>query len=211
MVATVIAAAVIGDLLFDFSGRNEARGRTTVAVLCALSLLVVVVSVLMFGLVTLDNQNRGDAVQLAQHNVAVHVEQSAQMTNQGSVLVQQSSNRLSAARARYEAELTGAGGSSHGPTAAAARQQVSLLEKQSASARKQAAALSRLATARRVQADRLLENSLTNLSIGRKQAAIMSVIMFLLSWLTGAVALWISTDQDKGRQSDELLGPEAGH
>src|SRR6476660_6849511 len=54
VVATVIAAAVIGDLLFDISGRNETRGHSAIAVLCAIALVVVVVSVLMFGLVTLD-------------------------------------------------------------------------------------------------------------------------------------------------------------
>lgn len=51
VIATVIAAAAIGDLLFDFPGRDDLRTRTFAAVLCAIALLIVVVSVLMYGLV----------------------------------------------------------------------------------------------------------------------------------------------------------------
>jgi hypothetical protein len=54
VIATVISAAVIGDLLFDVSDRNDVRTRTTAAILCAVALLVVVVSVLIYGLVAVN-------------------------------------------------------------------------------------------------------------------------------------------------------------
>jgi hypothetical protein len=54
VIATVISAAVIGDLLFDISGRSDERTRTGAAILCAFALLVVVVSVLMYGLVAVN-------------------------------------------------------------------------------------------------------------------------------------------------------------
>jgi hypothetical protein len=105
VVATVIAAAVIGDLLFDFSGRNEMRSRTTIAILCAFALLVVVVSVLMFGLVTLDTQNRSDAEQQAQRNATTQVEQSARLVAQ-SIQDQNRSAYLSAEAQSLNKQLT---------------------------------------------------------------------------------------------------------
>jgi hypothetical protein len=206
VVATVIAAAVIGDLLFDFSGRNEVRGRTTIAVLCALSLLVVVISVLMFGLVTLDNQNRSDAVQQAQHNQTARIEQSTQLLEQSSKDQAQASalskqaqtlnNRLSVEEGNLHKQIFGAGGTPAGigPIAAEIETQIKSLRRASDRSRVQATLLSEQAVAHRAQANRFLINSLTRLSIGREQAAIMSVIMFLLSWLTGAVAIWFSTN-----------------
>lgn len=136
VVATVIAAAVIGDLLFDFSGHNETRSRSTIAVLCAVALLVVIVSVLMFGLVTLDNQNRSDAEQQAQQNATVQVERSAQLAAQSdeeqnrasalSTQAQHLNTEASTAQTNYEKEVTGTGGSGQpglGPAALALRQQ----------------------------------------------------------------------------------------
>lgn len=220
VVATVIAAAVIGDLLFDFSGHNEVRGRTTIAVLCALSLLVVVISVLMYGLVTLDNQNRTDAVQQAQRNQTLKIEQSAQLLGQSSQYQQRASalsteaqklsDKLNATERSLQKQLYGTGGTpaGFGPLAADLEQQAAFLETESNNTKKQATLLSSQAIARRRQAAQLLSNSLTNLSIGREQAAIMSVIMFLISWLTGAVAIWFSTKLVEERQGAGAALPE---
>ena len=209
VVATVIAAAVIGDLLFDISGRNEVRSHLTIAVLCAIALLVVVVSVLMFGLVTLDNQNRSEAVQQAQRDQVTRVEQSAQLIAQSSQAKKQAlsyqqqaqelSSQLTAAKSNYQKEVVGTGGSppGNGPLATALRHQVLSLQGQSTAARNQADRLSNQALALRQKADQLLEASLTSLSIGRQQAAIMSVIMFVISCITGAYALWYSTKQEQ--------------
>jgi flagellar basal body-associated protein FliL len=215
VVATVIAAAIIGDLPFDFSGRNEVRSPTTIAVLCAISLLVVVISVLIFGLVTLDNQNRSDAEQQAQKNVTAEVERSAQLAVQ-SQEAQNRSNTLSAqahaldkqataAQSNYEKQLYGTGGAvpGNGPLAAALKAHADSLIQQSAAARDQANTLYHQALALRTKADQLLQNSETSLAIGQRQAAIMSVIMFPAAVLTGAAALWFSTKENRERRDEE--------
>jgi hypothetical protein len=56
IIATVISAAVIGDLLFDVSGYSGKNG-IIAAILCAFALLLVVVSVLAYGLVTVSPHN----------------------------------------------------------------------------------------------------------------------------------------------------------
>ena len=53
IIATVISAAVIGDLLFDIS-RAVGRSSIIAAILCAFALLIVVISVLTYGLVTIN-------------------------------------------------------------------------------------------------------------------------------------------------------------
>ena len=162
----------------------------------------------MFGLVTLDNQNRSDAEQQAQRNATVQVERAAQLVaqsdeeqNRASALSTQEqhlNSEASTARTNYEKEVNGTGGSGKlgfGPAAAALRQQTDFLTKQSVAARVQAQSLYHQALSLRSQADQLLEKSVTSLAIGRQQAAIMSVVMFLLSVLTGVVALGFSTNQ----------------
>jgi hypothetical protein len=56
IIATVISAAVIGDLLFDISGYSGRAG-IIAAILCAFALLIVVVSVLAYGLVAVSPVN----------------------------------------------------------------------------------------------------------------------------------------------------------
>jgi hypothetical protein len=57
VIATVIAAAVIGDLLFEISDYNDATSWIRAGTLCAVSLLIVVVSVLIYGLVAVHGQS----------------------------------------------------------------------------------------------------------------------------------------------------------
>lgn len=219
VVATVIAAAMIGDLLFDFSGRNEMRSPTTIAVLCTFALLVVVISVLMFGLVTLDNQNRSDAEQQAQQNATAQADQSAQLAIQSqadqnrsnalSLQARSLDNKAAAARRNYEKQVTGTGGAlpGIGPLARELKSQALSLNQQSEIAGAQARILYHQALTQRTKADQLLEKSITSLAIGRKQAAVMSVIMFPAAVLTGAAALWFSTKQNEGKRDGEEARP----
>jgi hypothetical protein len=59
VIATVISAAVIGDLLFDISRHPQIVGNIIAATLCAFALLIVVVSVLTYGLVTVNVDIKG--------------------------------------------------------------------------------------------------------------------------------------------------------
>src|SRR5215471_19270131 len=58
VIATVIAAAVIGDLLFEISAYNDAVSWIRAGTLCAAALLIVVVSVLIYGLIAVHSQSR---------------------------------------------------------------------------------------------------------------------------------------------------------
>lgn len=207
VIATVIAAAVIEDLLFDFSGRGEVRRATSKAVLCAFSLVVVVASVLMFGLVTLDNQNRSDAVQQAQSTELLRADQAAQLLAEAhqdqsqsaafTVEAGQLNRALQRTRDKVLAQAEGIGGTppGSGPLVFAGEQQVRELQAQASSDSQGAATLANKAGDERLTASRTLALSITNLSIGRRQAAIMSVTMFLISCITGAVALFYSTSE----------------
>ena len=206
VIATVISAAIIGDLLFDFSGRNEVRTRTTIAVLCAFSLLVVVVSVLMFGLVTLDDQNRSDALQQTQRTVAGQVAQSIQLAAQSNQ-AQTQSNFLSQQIIRLNNEL--ATSPRNVVLVRQLRDQATIFEQQSAVYRAESTSLSHRSIAIRSSADQLLERNVTNLAIGRQQAAVMSLIMFVIAVLTGIAALWFSTARDEVRPDREATRP--GH
>jgi hypothetical protein len=57
VIATVIAAAVIGDLLFEISDFNDPWSRIQAATLSAVALLIVVVSVLTYGLIAVRIQS----------------------------------------------------------------------------------------------------------------------------------------------------------
>src|SRR5215471_3751160 len=57
VIATVIAAAVIGDLLFEISDFDNTTSRIQAACLSAVALLIVVVSVLTYGLIAVNVQS----------------------------------------------------------------------------------------------------------------------------------------------------------
>jgi hypothetical protein len=57
VIATVIAAAVIGDLLFESTDYMDTWSRIKAAILCAFALLIVVFSVLTYGLVAVRIQS----------------------------------------------------------------------------------------------------------------------------------------------------------
>ena len=183
--------------------------------LCAFALLVVVISVLMFGLATLDNQNRSDAEQRAQQNATAQVDRSAQLAilsqadqNRSNTLKLQArrlDNEAAAAQLKFEKQVNGIGGAAPGvgPLALDLRRQALTLNQQSKIANTQAGVLYHQALTQRTKADQLLENSITSLAIGRRQAAVMSVKTFPAAVLTGAAALWFSTKQSEEKRDGE--------
>ena len=199
VIATVIAAAIIGDLLFDFSGRNEMRTHTTMAVLCTFALLVVVVSVLMFGLVTLDNQSSSDAEQQAQHYASVQIEDSGGVAFQASLSLD-TYNSLVA----QENHLNGELGTTRGQERKVLQQHIAALRGEAASAKAQSNYLKKQSATLRSLADQRLESAV---SLGpgrlRKQAAIMSLTMFLIAVSAGVIALWFSTGRVEKRHGRE--------
>lgn len=221
VVATVISAAVIGDLLFDFTGFNARREQNLKAGLCAFSLVVVVASVLMFGLATLDNQQRADAVQRAQDQEVKQATLASQLST-ASIQDQSLASNL-AARARQldtqaqtakskavdEANGTSASGTTglagEGPIYQDLRQQAKDLAAEADRTNARATTLAKQAATVRQQADKVIITSFASLDRGESQTAAMSVVMFLFALLTGALALKFSTTE-----TNEKLQPGKG-
>jgi hypothetical protein len=220
VVATVIAAAIIGDLLFDFTGNRATRTHTSAALMCAFALVIVVASVLMFGLVTLDNQHRNDAVLLAQQSEISRIGESSQLlansaadqrTASGlSPEAQRLTRRVAAVQAQATREATGAdgiglsGASGYGPLYRDLVQQELLLRRQARIATARANTESAQAIGQRQRAGQILSASFVSLRIGRRQAALMSVIMFLIAFSAGCVSLRLPIDQTDSNELKEI-------
>jgi hypothetical protein len=202
VVATVIAAAVIGDLLFDFSGSGEKREQGTRALLCALALVAVIASVLMFGLVTLNNQHRTDSFNQAQEEVtfissgrtALQAEGAEAQTqyNADSLDAQRLAQQIASVQNDEAAYVATSKGAKNGPQYKALQQQATFLQQEEAAARARAAQdysrsrdLADQTVIQQKTAEQVFVASAENLDVGEKQASYMSIIMFLIAFSIG--------------------------
>jgi hypothetical protein len=154
----------------------------------------------MFGLVTLDNQSSSDAEQQAQRYAAGQIEGSVSASEQASFYLD-SYNGLVAQTNQLNGELATA----RGQERKVLQQRIAALRDQAATARTESNSLKKQSATLHSLADQRLEST-SSLGIGRqrKQAAIMSLIMFLLAVFTGVIALWFSTDRNKKRRGREI-------
>jgi hypothetical protein len=190
VLATVIAAAGIGDLTLDFAGDRQLatrRGRR-VAVANAFSLLIVVVSVLLFGLVTFASQTRADARSSAvqeRSSKRLDAQRAANRTTQLTLQAERDSARAKALQARRGQH----GRARRGTLAYAFLQETARLTRQLAVAQDEAAQLS---TEAEKESIRRLAGADASLTRGRERAAWLSVMMFLLSLVVGGRAAWLT-------------------
>lgn len=196
VLATVVAAAAIGDLVFDLRGdrRRDSRERLRIAGVHALALVVVVGSVLFFGLVTYANQTRADTLKRAQAERAadqIKADAAAREARQLELRARQLDRRrqeLNDRRRRVEdtlaAEVEGqgpSGASGFGPFARRSQKQARQLALASARLKAAARALRTRSALQSAAATHRLTTSNADVDRGRKQAAVISVAMFFAS------------------------------
>jgi hypothetical protein len=195
VLATVIAAAGIGDLVFDLRGsrRRDSRERLRLAAVHAFALIVVVGSVLFFGLVTYANQTRADALDdLQAEQLADRLEAEAAAHDVRRLLARADAlererrdvdRRRRVVEAQFARELAGHGTGAPGLGVLASRLRADArhLRAASESLRGRATELRSRATVRRNAVELRLRTSNADVDRGREQAATVSVIMFVLS------------------------------
>ena len=197
VVATVISAAVIGDLLFDFTGIKKTREQGAKALICAFALVVVIASVLMFGLVTLNNQDRNDSFLQAQEEVTTISSGGTALQAQSAEIRAQSdvdSEEVARLTSQIQNVLNQAKIAGKGPEYNALKDEAALLEQQESDASDQAtqedaqsAAISHESSQDQGKAQHAFVVSVEDLGLGEKQASYMSIIMFLISF---SIGLW---------------------
>ncbi len=166
VLATVLTAAAIGDLVFDLNRLRESPGR--VAGVVTVNLLVLLVSVLYFGLVTLDNENRSAQLAAAQRDAALAQGRADQLVAQADQL------RDEADRLRRDSEVA----------SDAARAEALLA---------QSDVWMQRAELERRRGDETLARTAITVSVGHSQAAVVSLILFGLALLAGLAAIWAGT------------------
>lgn len=216
VVATVISAAVIGDLLFDFSGSNEGRSQSGKALLCAVALVAVIVSVLMFGLVTLNNQDRSNSFQQSETEVSEISNGNTLISRQEADLRAEYTEQSTTARhdaalalgAEKSAQSQIADGKTTGPLFTLLKQQIASYEAEATAAEQQASDENGQASSLSIEilnqqrtADLALVGSLRQLTIGEKQASDMSIILFIVSFLIGIFSFMLP----KARSKEERM------
>jgi hypothetical protein len=223
VIATVIAAAIIGELMFDLRGARSVVDDVNsfrMALLNALALIVVVGSVLFFGLVTYANQARADAQtrarieQFAEERLSAHLDIEAQA--QLSQVRQLDSRQRQLERKRRALELedaeqiAGQAGAEagRGPSALFLQREIEEAARQSQRLKAQRSRLLAQAEQSQLSASGKLDASSANLNRGRTQAAIISVVMFLLSLAVAYPAVGLLAPRRLRAESDPTLaGP----
>jgi hypothetical protein len=203
VLATVVAAASVGEVLFSFQRDQLSAGPLRTAVITASALVVVVLAVLFFGLVTYANQTQADA------QARAHEQQLEQRAQEDSALEEalSKSKEADALRARRKTltvelghELEGSHGG-EGPFAARTRAEINELVHLSAKLEADASRLRQQAQRERELADQGLEQSTTELHSGREQAAIVSIMLFSISLLVAFPAVTLVARQRKQVQT----------
>lgn len=191
VLATVISAAAIGDLVFDTLKRaTSAPQLSRIAITVAANLVIVVIAVLFFGLVTLDNESRAAALETQR-------DQAAQLEAQAQDLERQAANlEAQAKQLQVQAveEMNGSGPSGEpGPGALA-----SFLQAQAEQLQVQAEEVAREATFARHRANEQLSAASESVSTGRVQTAIVSVSLFISALVGGCAALIVAGSKAMG-------------
>ncbi len=201
VLATVVAAASIGEVLFSFRRGHWGSSRLRTAVITAAALVVVVMAVLFFGLVTYANQIQADAQATAQLRRSNQQEEETRLLSEASSKSAEARTEASRRRKLEEmltAEITGAPapGSSGVPgvglLASRLKAEIDASQQQRVRLEREASQLTQQAQREREIAEHELLASTTELHSGRQQAAEISVVMFIASLLVAYPAVGLA-------------------
>lgn len=223
VLATVVAAAAFGDLVFESraAASSGERAYLKIGFVSALSLFVVVLSVLFFGLVSYQNELRRTALARAQtdqvqqvrqvvayeHGVATRAAEVATINSR----IQTLNRQIATLQRKAQNEIHGTGGSGVagvGALAKALLSEVTYLEQARTRALADLNSLRASIASLDTSAESRVSSAATSVNHALERAAVVSIVMFALALLIGASAIRVLTNAPIEMLSElSLLGP----